>query len=773
MFRKVVANLPFSPSLINQLGFYSKRLNKEKVTRKLGVIFTIFAILIQTITFIAPAKATLAANANDIVYGGNGKTKQGIIDAYVNNGDALGRRDIQAIFNSFGIDEQSLRGATYENIQSTVANDYWSIGRYPRGTGGEMEVAIPNGPTIYSRTLHGWSANTTWGALRVNTPSGVRWILLECGNIVTTGGYQPPREKVKSFTVNKKVTADLTGPIGDLLFWYAQKDITVQQGTKLRYLIQIGNNGEVPLQLNYADSPPPETPTRPGGDWIAANITLQPGETRYITIAATASTVGGPFKNVACAAVDVNNDGLNNDVTLPICSDAFVRVTPTPPPIYNCTSLTALKQSDNGTYDFTLKGTAGNGATISKYEVDYGDGNKGEGPTTKHTYTAPGSYTAIATITAKLPDGTTKTATAPACRVEITIPSPPGVPNYEITKLVRKSDADQWQKATATTYSSMASFQIAVRNTGETTLKNLKVTDTLPKGLTYIEKSLQLDDKPLEGNPFTEGIVLKELPKGQQAILTFKVNINPAPTDIACATTQFKNIASADPEGNGQGLDKKEADASIRAECQQSCPARNNTKDLSCLELTKTARNMTKKIENANGTTAGAGDVIEYTLSTTNIGAETYKGYVVEERMGDVLEYADIIDASGATLVKTPVEMLSWAPVDIKPGETIKKTILVGIKSPLPSTPASTSDPLSYDMKMVNVYGDTVQISLPSTPIKTVEQAVKVLPSTGAGTSIIISTLFVATAVYFYYRSRLMIKELSLVKQQFNYGGGI
>jgi hypothetical protein len=187
----------------------------------------------------------------------------------------------------------------------------------------------------------------------------------------------------------------------------------------------------------------------------------------------------------------------------------------------------------------------------------------------------------------------------------------------------------------------------------------------------------------------------------------------------------------------------------------------------------KKARNITQQLDDASSKPAQAGDTIEYTLSVKNESKEVRKGFVIEENMEDVLEYADLQDASGATFTTNPVSMLSWAPVDIKPNETVLRTILVKIKSPLPTTPASTSDPSSNDMKLVNTYGeDTVTINLPKTGLKTVEQTVSTIPSTGLGTNIIISTFILMAATYFFYRSKLMNKELSLVRQEFNYGAG-
>jgi hypothetical protein len=47
MFRKLVSNLSFSPALVGQIAFYAKRLKKEETTRRLGLLFTVFALIIQ------------------------------------------------------------------------------------------------------------------------------------------------------------------------------------------------------------------------------------------------------------------------------------------------------------------------------------------------------------------------------------------------------------------------------------------------------------------------------------------------------------------------------------------------------------------------------------------------------------------------------------------------------------------------------------------------------------------------------------------------------
>jgi len=65
MFRKLVSSLPFSPALVGQLGFYSRRLNKEQAARRLGLIFTVLAVIVQAVALIRPPEQTYAASPSN------------------------------------------------------------------------------------------------------------------------------------------------------------------------------------------------------------------------------------------------------------------------------------------------------------------------------------------------------------------------------------------------------------------------------------------------------------------------------------------------------------------------------------------------------------------------------------------------------------------------------------------------------------------------------------------------------------------------------------
>jgi hypothetical protein len=205
------------------------------------------------------------------------------------------------------------------------------------------------------------------------------------------------------------------------------------------------------------------------------------------------------------------------------------------------------------------------------------------------------------------------------------------------------------------------------------------------------------------------------------------------------------------------------------AACKPCSSSQTRDDKTACLELTKIASNITAGITDANGTTAAAGDTIVYTLSVKNTGKALVPKFVVQENMSDVLDYADIVDAHGGTL--DAAKIMSWPAQDIKAGATLQQKITVKIKTILPETPTSTSDPGHYDSAMTNVYGNTVNIYLPKTITQTTEQITAKLPDTGPGTALGVSFAVTVVAAYFFARTRLLSKETEIALSEVTTGG--
>ncbi len=204
---------------------------------------------------------------------------------------------------------------------------------------------------------------------------------------------------------------------------------------------------------------------------------------------------------------------------------------------------------------------------------------------------------------------------------------------------------------------------------------------------------------------------------------------------------------------------------STDASCKPCSASQTKDDKTSCLILSKVASNITTNTQDANGTVAQPGDVILYTLIVKNTGKATVKGFVVQENMSDVLDYATITDLHGAS--KNDQNIVSWPALDITAGQTIKKQITVKVRADLANTPTSTSDAGHYDSILTNVYGNAVNISVPPTIVKTTEQVVATLPKTGPGTGLTITALVTVLAGFFFARARLLNKEADFALAQY------
>lgn len=196
MFRKLISNLPFSPSLVGQLGFYAKRLSKEEATRRIGLIFTALALVVQCLAVFQPPQAANAASSNDFVYGGLGLGSSRSLDNFLRPYDSNvgGLKDIM---NYVGITRDEIASSQFS---SWMTGETLSWGHNPRFSyaQGERAVTITNSAgqalqTVYARPMklangqdriYGWvghSAKIGWFA-----------IMQECGNLVTNSVPPPP-----------------------------------------------------------------------------------------------------------------------------------------------------------------------------------------------------------------------------------------------------------------------------------------------------------------------------------------------------------------------------------------------------------------------------------------------------------------------------------------------------------------------------------------------------------------------------------------------------
>ncbi len=189
---------------------------------------------------------------------------------------------------------------------------------------------------------------------------------------------------------------------------------------------------------------------------------------------------------------------------------------------------------------------------------------------------------------------------------------------------------------------------------------------------------------------------------------------------------------------------------------------------------TKRVSNITQGLEGAAAisSTVRAGDVIEYTLVTTNSNTTEKKNFDVTDYIGDVLEYADLdtafLASQGGTFNDTTKQVI-WSNQTIPASGQIEQKFRVVAKNPLPSTNSPTPASTSFDCKISNKYGDEISMTVECPVMKTVEE----LPNTGPGTTVAIAFTVTTISGYFLARGNLLGKELGIVKKEFTTAGGI
>lgn len=208
-------------------------------------------------------------------------------------------------------------------------------------------------------------------------------------------------------------------------------------------------------------------------------------------------------------------------------------------------------------------------------------------------------------------------------------------------------------------------------------------------------------------------------------------------------------------------------------ECQP-CPGDTTVwiKDEQCsasIIQTKTARNITQGNVDATTTTAKAGDKIIYTLNISNHGKLAADMAPTEELL-DVSEYANVIE-NGAGNYDASAKTLSWPTTTLKPGETQTRMFTVQVLDTIPAMGQGVSDKTSYDCKMTNTFGNSIDISV-DCPLEKqfVEQTVAELPHTGPRENMIFAGAVFAIVAYFYARSRQVKKEIRLIRRDLNTG---
>ncbi|QHN42462.1 hypothetical protein GII36_01170 [Candidatus Mycosynbacter amalyticus] len=185
------------------------------------------------------------------------------------------------------------------------------------------------------------------------------------------------------------------------------------------------------------------------------------------------------------------------------------------------------------------------------------------------------------------------------------------------------------------------------------------------------------------------------------------------------------------------------------------------------ITYSKTAINATQS-QPANRTTAQPSDRIVYQLTAQNTG-DTAIDVAIEDRLGDVLEYATLTDNGGGAL-DTATNVLVWPAAQLVPGQKISKQFTVRVAAAIPATGRGDSNPASYDCLITNSLDNTLNVPVACPAAKQVEVIARQLPPVAASTSLATGVTVVTIALFFYARARQQREELRLIRHDLNTG---
>ncbi len=243
MFRKLVSNLPYSPALIADVGFYAKRLRQEDVTRRTTILFVVLAMVIQSLAVFSPPESANASSEQDIIRGGVSSLEDFLL-RYDHNED-----DIRDIYKTAGISRGEIAAAKPGTISSD--DNIYVMSRYGYLSSSKNEVSMP-----YLKSTGGTGIRYFSPITSVSDP-GVRfngWI----GNSATLGWFAIIQSNGSLATKGTPASINPVNlPNGTPMRSISVRNLTNPGATtakshdKLSYTLQQSNKGMVSMDTTF------------------------------------------------------------------------------------------------------------------------------------------------------------------------------------------------------------------------------------------------------------------------------------------------------------------------------------------------------------------------------------------------------------------------------------------------------------------------------------------------------------------------------------------
>lgn len=819
MFKKLVANLPFNPSLIAEIGFYTERLKAEKVVRRLSFMFIVAAMFVQMFAVITPPQRSLAASANHILdglssYNSTEYNRNYLLKSWDENAD------VRAIYSYFGLTRSDLESTVKDTVFSQEA-DYWTTGRNSLSGYSEVDQQYKNtqitieyepGKNVYMRQLKAWDIVNKSGQNKTGLKGTIKatgetfWILYDCGNFTKIGKYIPPPPPPPPKNPLSAVCS-LTGPI---ILKEEDKSVSIpvritlpkgktvpkgstssdgNSGTGLHIgVTTVGGNKNWNVSDNSKIAQPPLVPPDKQTDYIPTNTSTKglsyydfvwdvDGQTYrryYVTSAQSTSfevtinvKINKLDKNLAVRLLDRDLGAWlphNSSCEVPLTR----KVPPPPTPnlkivktILNKPSV--LKPGDTFTYLIQYKNTVNASVAENVVITDKLDTEHFTVVSVSPTEAKVNSAGVLKLELGNLASSNEYQNIKITVRLKDEISSGTSVCN---ASKITATNANADEKSVCVGVITPCPYDSTVDNIDNPNCKTPKlVCEVVDYAVNRTTRKASYRTTVTSTNPANTTVKGYQYSYGDDVEESFASSQYQHEATHTYQPGEYSMNVVITFQTTGQD---ETTDQTI------TCAANIDFDEDQAVGQSKTVRNITqdKTGELAQKTTVRGKDVLEYKLATTN--AQNYERTNIEvsDYIGDILDYAELDEAflkeQGGTFDKA-TNKITWSNVTIPANGEVLHAFQVKIKDPIPSTNLPSAMTTNFDCKISNEYGNEITINVSCPLVKGIET----LPNTGPGSSLMALTGITFIVGYFFSRSRLLAREMDLVRIDYASTGGM
>ncbi len=711
MFRKLVSNVSFSPALVGQLSFYARRLRQEEAIRRLGLIFTVLALVVQSFAVFSAPEPANAASSNDMVYGGI-KSRDDMLRHYDKD------KKLRNIFDMAGITRQDIKKSqtTYlNNLSRGTGDKAWrSYGYHSRFSKAQGEIKHnANGTTVFSRPHYLYGKGLSMKVL-YGYSEGLKdyfAIQFSCGNLWTPGSPTPPPPPPPPPPKPVASCGNLSAIRHDASTYRFRATANTKNGAVIsKYVFTIKNSAGKTVKTVTVNSSRTSATTE--------NIKLSPGA--YSAKVAVHTNLGVKNSSNCQTSFKVAKPGVS--IVKTVNDQDHLAVQHNKEFTYK---LVVKNTGQTNLSNLVVTDTADNGIRLTSASA----GKISDQRQWSHTISslAVGKSQSF-TLKAKTTQYASDQQSILRNKACVETPSVPGEPD----------DCDD--------------------ATIELPEKPIVVCELATDKLITIKPS-EFDDSRHSKNQ-KDCVKLQVCDRSTNTIVTIRqpqFDSNKHIRDV----TQCDDMQVCDLEsGEVSIIARHEFDDSRHSEDAADC--------VPSVAESKSATNLTQDGADATTVTAKSSDRIQYTITAHNTGAVAAKASFVE-KLDDVMEYATIVDNGGGQYDKDS-KTLTWPDVSLQPGESQSRMFTVQLASSIPAGARGTSELSSYDCIMVNTYGNSTEIDVSCPAVKGVEQVVSELPTTGPSENMIFAGVLMMVVTYFYARARQVKQEVRLIRRDLNAG---